>query len=333
MDCIKIRVFLHSYNPKELLMKRYILLLITLFSFLSMMVGAPIKWNQVYQNYINQYKDVAIEGMLKYGIPASITLAQGLLESSAGRSDLVIQGNNHFGIKCHGWTGRTIYHDDDARGECFRAYKNALESYEDHCKFLRERPRYRSLFDLDRTDYRSWAYGLKRAGYATNPSYAQQLINIIELYKLYEFDKAKHYDRFMVKHSGEEPPILTPDSRLPAYTPIAGLHPIHKYNENYYIIVRQGDTFKFLSKELDISAHKLARYNERNKKDKLIPGEYIWLKKKRKKAPKNRPYYVRKSESMYDIAQKYGIRLKSLIKKNKAIAERGLRIGDEVQLY
>ena len=301
-----------------------------------MMVGAPIKWNQVYQNYINQYKDVAIEGMLKYGIPASITLAQGLLESSAGRSDLVIQGNNHFGIKCHGWTGRTIYHDDDARGECFRAYKNALESYEDHCKFLRERPRYRSLFDLDRTDYRSWAYGLKRAGYATNPSYAQQLINIIELYKLYEFDKAKHYDRFMVKHSGEEPPVLTPDSRLPAYTPIVGPHPIHKYNENYYIIVRQGDTFKSLSKELDISVHKLARYNERNKKDKLIPGEYIWLKKKRKKAPKNfknRPYYVRKSESMYDIAQKYGIRLKSLIKKNKAIAERGLRIGDEVQLY
>ena len=336
MDCIKIRVFLHSYNPKELLMKRYILLLITLFSFLSTMVGAPIKWNQVYQNYINQYKDVAIEGMLKYGIPASITLAQGLLESSAGRSDLVIQGNNHFGIKCHGWTGRTIYHDDDACGECFRAYKNALESYEDHCKFLRERPRYRSLFDLDRTDYRSWAYGLKRAGYATNPSYAQMLINIIELYKLYEFDKAKHYDRFMVKHSGEEPPVLTPDNGLPAYTPIAGPHPIHKYNENYYIIVRQGDTFKSLSKELDISAHKLARYNERNKKDKLIPGEYIWLKKKRKKAPKNfknRPYYVRKSESMYDIAQKYGIRLKSLVKKNKAIAARGLRFGDEVQLY
>ena len=300
------------------------------------MVGAPIKWNQVYQNYINQYKDVAIEGMLKYGIPASITLAQGLLESSAGRSDLVIQGNNHFGIKCHGWTGRTIYHDDDARGECFRAYKNALESYEDHCKFLRERPRYRSLFDLDRTDYRSWAYGLKRAGYATNPSYAQMLINIIELYKLYEFDKAKHYDRFMVKHSGEEPSVLTPDNGLPAYTSIAGPHPIHKYNENYYIIVRQGDTFKSLSKELDISAHKLARYNERNKKDKLIPGEFIWLKKKRKKVPKNfknRPYYVRKSESMYDIAQKYGIRLKSLIKKNKAIAERGLRIGDEVQLY
>ena len=266
-------------------MKRYSFLLITLFCFLSTMIGAPIKWNQAYQTYINQYKDIAIEGMLKYGVPASITLAQGLLESSAGRSDLVIQGNNHFGIKCHGWTGRTVYHDDDLKGECFRAYPSALDSYEDHCKFLRERPRYRSLFDLDRTDYRGWAYGLKRAGYATNPSYAQMLINIIELYKLYEFDKAKHYDRFMVKHSGEEPPILTPDNGLPA---------------------------------------------------QLIPGEYIWLKKKRKKAPKNfknRPYYVRKSESMYDIAQKYGIRLKSLVKKNKAIAERGLCIGDEVQLY
>ena len=238
MECIKNRVFLHTNNPKELFMKRYSLLLITLFCFLSTMIGAPIKWNQAYQTYINQYKDIAIEGMLKYGVPASITLAQGLLESSAGRSDLVIQGNNHFGIKCHGWTGRTVYHDDDLKGECFRAYPSALDSYEDHCKFLRERPRYRSLFDLDRTDYRGWAYGLKRAGYATNPSYAQMLINIIELYKLYEFDKAKHYDRFMVKHSGEEPPILTPDNGLPAYTPIAGPHPIHKYNENYYIIVR-----------------------------------------------------------------------------------------------
>ena len=123
---------------------------------------------------------MAIEGMLKYGVPASITLAQGLLESGAGRGRLVLLGNNHFGIKCHGWAGRTITHDDDAKGECFRAYDSALESFEDHCKFLRDRPRYKSLFSLDRTDYRGWAYGLKRAGYATNPVYAQSLINLIE---------------------------------------------------------------------------------------------------------------------------------------------------------
>ena len=159
-------------------MKRYIFLILSFLYMFSTVASGQAKWNQVYQSYIYQYKDMAIEGMLKYGVPASITLAQGLLESGAGRGRLVLLGNNHFGIKCHGWTGRTISHDDDARGECFRAYNSALESFEDHCKFLRDRPRYRSLFSLDRTDYRGWAYGLKRAGYATNPVYAQSLINI-----------------------------------------------------------------------------------------------------------------------------------------------------------
>ena len=299
-------------------------------------VAGQAKWNQVYQAYINQYKDMAIEGMLKYGVPASITLAQGLLESGAGRGRLVLLGNNHFGIKCHGWTGRTITHDDDAKGECFRAYNSALESFEDHCRFLRDRPRYRGLFSLDRTDYRGWAYGLKRAGYATNPVYAQSLINLIELYSLYEYDNAKHYDRFMVHHSGENSVVRDIDNGRPNSVQILGAHPINKYNENYYIVVRQGDSFKSLSKELDISVGKLSKYNERDKHDYLVPGEYIWLKKKQKKAPKEfkrRPYYVRKSESLYDISQRYGIRLKSLVKKNEKIAERGLRIGDEVILY
>lgn len=317
-------------------MRRYIFLFFSFLYMLSAIAAGPAKWNQVYQAYIDQYKDMAIEGMLKYGVPASITLAQGLLESGAGRGRLVRQGNNHFGIKCHGWKGRTITHDDDAIGECFRAYDSALESYEDHCKFLRNRPRYRSLFSLDRSDYRGWAHGLKRAGYATNPAYAQSLINLIELYKLYEYDKAKHYDRFMAHHSGENMSARDAGNNRTTTTQIAGAHAIHKYNENYYVVVRQGDTFKSLSKELDISARKLAKYNERDKKDRLVEGEFIWLKKKQSKAPKTfkkRPYYVRKSESLYDIAQKYGIRLKSLVKKNEKIAERGLQIGDEVRLY
>ena len=317
-------------------MKRYIFLFLSfLYMFPSVVVGQA-RWNQVYQAYIDQYKDMAIEGMLKYGVPASITLAQGLLESGAGRGRLVLLGNNHFGIKCHGWLGRTISHDDDAKGECFRAYDSALESFEDHCKFLRDRPRYRTLFSLDRSDYRGWAYGLKRAGYATNPVYAQSLINLIELYKLYEYDKAKSYDRFMVHHSGENSVVQDGVKGRPTPVQILGAHPINKYNENYYVVVRQGDSFKSLSKELNISVSKLAKYNERDKHDRLIPGEYIWLKKKQKKSPKEfkkRPYYVRKSESLYDIAQRYGIRLKSLVKKNENIAERGLRIGDEVILY
>ncbi len=317
-------------------MKRYIFLFLSFLYMFPAVVAGQAKWNQVYQAYINQYKDMAIEGMLKYGVPASITLAQGLLESGAGRGRLVLLGNNHFGIKCHGWTGRTITHDDDAKGECFRAYNSALESFEDHCRFLRDRPRYRGLFSLDRTDYRGWAHGLKRAGYATNPVYAQSLINLIELYKLYEYDKAKHYDRFMVHHSGENSVVRDIDNGRPNSVQILGAHPINNYNENYYVVVRQGDSFKSLSKELDISVGKLSKYNERDKHDYLVPGEYIWLKKKQKKAPKEfkrRPYYVRKSESLYDISQRYGIRLKSLVKKNEKIAERGLRIGDEVILY
>lgn len=297
-----------------------------------------IKWNQTYQSYINKYKDVAIQGMLEYGVPASISLAQGLLESGAGMSNLSQRSNNHFGIKCHGWTGRTIYHDDDARGECFRAYNTVLESYEDHCLFLKNRPRYSSLFQLSRTDYKGWAYGLKKAGYATNPSYAQYLINIIELYQLYQYDNATSYDSFMVKHSSDKP--MLPD-RKPIFNGNdmgmeRGAHTLHKYNDNYYIVVRPSDTFKSLSRELKISAYKLAKYNERKKKDKLQPGEFIWLQKKRKKAPKNfkgRLYTVRRAESLYDIAQKYGIRLKSLVKKNKQLAENGLHIGDQVILY
>ena len=317
-------------------MKRYIFLFISFLYMFSTVASGQARWNQVYQSYIDQYKDMAIEGMLKYGVPASITLAQGLLESGAGRGRLVLLGNNHFGIKCHGWAGRTITHDDDAKGECFRAYDSALESFEDHCKFLRDRPRYKSLFSLDRTDYRGWAYGLKRAGYATNPVYAQSLINLIELYKLYEYDKATHYDRFMAHHSGENTVVRDIDKGRISPAQIVGAHLINRYNDNYYIVVRQGDSVKSLSKELEISARKLAKYNERDKHDRLIPGEYIWLKKKKKKAPKeykNRPYYVSKSESLYDIAQRYGIRLKSLVKKNEKLAERGLRIGDEVILY
>lgn len=152
--------------------------------------GAQMKWNQTYQTYINQYKDLAIEQMLKYRIPASITLAQGLFESAAGRSSLVRQGNNHFGIKCHtSWTGPTQYHDDDARGECFRVYSDARESYEDHSRFLARQQRYARLFSLNSNDYKGWARGLKQCGYATNPQYANKLIQIIELYKLHDYDK------------------------------------------------------------------------------------------------------------------------------------------------
>ena len=178
---------------------------ITISLFLSLNASAQIRWNQVYQQYFDQYKDIAIEQMLRYKIPASITLAQGVFESGAGRSSLAMRANNHFGIKCHGWTGRTTYQDDDESNECFRAYNSAYESYEDHSKFLVNGQRYRSLFNLSVTDYKGWAKGLKAAGYATNPAYANKLIEIIQLYKLYQYDKAHNYDKFMSDRAKDHP--------------------------------------------------------------------------------------------------------------------------------
>ena len=288
-------------------------------------MGAQIRWNQTYQTYINQYKDLAIEQMLRYRIPASITLAQGLFESAAGRSDLVRQGNNHFGIKCHNWTGPTQYHDDDARGECFRVYQDARDSYEDHSKFLACQPRYARLFQLSQRDYKGWARGLKACGYATNPQYANKLIQIIELYKLNEYDKAKRYDRFMAAHSGTDQPVNAEGL----------LHPIHIFNKNYYLYAREGDTFKSIGKEVGISWRKLARYNERDKHTILRKGDIIYLKKKRSKAPKQykgRPHVIKPGESMYVISQKYDIRLEKLYKMNHLDPNIPVSIGTRLRV-
>ncbi|WP_443702956.1 glucosaminidase domain-containing protein [Prevotella sp.] len=305
-------------------MKKYIILLVM--SFVACTgVLAQMKWNQRYQTYINQYRDLAIEQMLKFKIPASITLAQGLLESGAGYSELATKGNNHFGIKCHGWTGRKTYHDDDEAQECFRAYNNVYESYEDHSLLLSRQPRYRSLFSLDDDDYKGWARGLKKCGYATSPTYAQKLIGIIELYKLQQYDKAKKYDRFMESRTYKDSPSAKGGI----------LHPIHRYNKNYYVVVKQGDTFRSLGKELGLSYRKIARYNERNKRDKLVVGETIYLKKKQKKADKaykNRPHTVKPGESMYSIAQYYGMRVKSLYKKNGLSPDYVPKVGDKLRV-
>lgn len=299
-------------------MKRYFVL--SIITFLCVSLNAQLKWNSRYQAYIDQYKDLAIAEMLKYNIPASITLAQGLLESGAGMSELARNGNNHFGIKCHDWTGARTYHDDDANNECFRAYRDVYESYEDHSRFLARQPRYRSLFRLKRTDYKGWAKGLKKCGYATSPTYAKQLIGIIELYKLHKYDKAKKYDKFMVERSS-----------VKDVAPSINLHPIHIYNKNYYLNVRQGDTFRSIAREVGISYKKLAKYNERDKNDRLIPSEIIYLKKKQKKADKaykNRPHRVKAGESMYSIAQYYGIRLESLYKMNDLSPDYSIQVGD-----
>lgn len=287
-----------------------------------------IKWNAAYQNYIEQYKDIAIEQMLLHRIPASITLAQGLLESGAGRSALAIKGNNHFGIKCHDWTGPSMRVHDDLPNECFRVYNNPRESFEDHSLFL-QRQRYQRLFSLSTKDYKGWARGLKACGYATSPTYAKRLIDIIELYGLDQYDHAKSYDKFLAQHTPN-----TPTSNTASTSPSAA-HQIYYNNENYYIIARQGETFKQISKEVGVSYRKLARYNERDKHDILAQGDVVYLQKKRSKAEKaykHRPHVVQAGESMYTIAQKYGIRLEKLYSRNNLTPDYTPRVGDVLKV-
>lgn len=299
-------------------MKRFIFLLFLLSGALFSAHSQSISWNKSFQDYFDLYDDVAIEQMEKYGIPASITLAQGVLESGAGKSELATKGNNHFGIKCNGWTGRKTYHDDDEKGECFRAYNNAYESYVDHSVFLKSSARYSRLFELKRTDYKGWAKGLKACGYATSPTYAHKLIEIIELYGLHKYDNGVHFDRFQVQQME-----------------FGDLRHVKAFNDNYYVIARRGDTFRTIGDDANISYRRLASFNERDKDDTLEEGEIVWLKKKRRKAPKefkNRPHIVQSGESMYTISQKYGIRLKNLYKMNDLSPEYRIQVGDRLRI-
>ena len=301
-------------------MRRYIFLLFALFFAFANASAQQAVWNQRFQDYFDTYKDVAIEQMLKYHIPASITLAQGVLESGAGRSELTRKANNHFGIKCHGWTGRKSYHDDDELGECFRAYDNAYESYKDHSVFLTSSKRYSSLFQLKQTDYKGWAKGLKACGYATSPTYATRLIEIIELYKLYRYDTQNHVDKYQldqVRHQGSI------------------RRQVYEFNNNYYVIARKGDTFRSVAEDVDVSYRKLAKFNERDKNDVLEEGEMVWLQKKRRKAPKEYKgliHLIEDGESMYSISQKYGIRLKNLYKINHLDPDFTIRVGYQLRL-
>lgn len=284
-----------------------------------------IKWNADFQEYIDKYKDLAIEEMVEYHIPASITLAQGLLESGAGKSYLSRQGNNHFGIKSHGWQGRTIRHDDDAKQESFRAYNSVRESYEDHSRFLANRDRYQRLFQLSPTDYKGWAHGLKACGYATNPSYANRLIAIIETYQLYEYDKVKTVRNTDVNLAVTELKTPVPTQK----------HIILNYNNNRYLYAHQGDSFESIAHEVGISADNLAKYNERNRNSQLHEGDVIYLAKKQKKADKRYKHHkhvVQPGESMYLISQKYGIRLSSLYKLNNLTPAYQIRVGDKLKV-
>ena len=265
--------------------------------------------NTAYQQYIDKYNDLAVDQMHRYKIPASITLAQALLESGAGNSYLAVKANNHFGIKVGtGWTGHYVKRDDDQKNERFRKYKNVAESYEDHSQFLLQN-RYKRLFALDPMDYKGWARGLKACGYATLPTYADRLITIIDTYDLHDFDEDRHgvRARRKVKEKVVEAPVAVPK------------HPLAMVNGKPCVLWRDGDTWDALAKETGISRRKLLAFNEVDKDFLPAAGTNIFLQKKGTKAAaeyKGVWHKVKPGESMYSISQHYGIRLKNLYKMN-----------------
>ncbi|NLV52634.1 MAG: LysM peptidoglycan-binding domain-containing protein [Bacteroidales bacterium] len=267
---------------------------------------ATAQKNATFQQYIDQYKEAAIDQMRRYRIPASITLAQALLESGAGSSYLARTANNHFGIKVSGgWTGPYVTRDDDDKDERFRKYSHVSESYEDHSKFLLK-DRYKSLFDLNPQDYKGWARGLKACGYATSPTYANRLITIIETYELFDLDEDRLGFR---RYKRPEPPVYVAPTR----------HSVRMVNGVQCVTAREGDTWEGLAKELKISKKKLLKFNEISEDYQPAPGMNIFLDKKAKKAEaqyKDTWHKVQSGESMYAIAQYYGIRLESLYKMN-----------------
>ncbi|MPM93789.1 hypothetical protein SDC9_140931 [bioreactor metagenome] len=247
------------------------------------------------------------------------------MESSAGRSKLTVEGNNHFGIKCHDWDGDKIYHDDDEKNECFRKYKHAQDSYEDHSKFLVSRPRYQSLFRLETSDYVGWAYGLKAAGYATDPGYAQKLISIIERYNLHQYD-ATHKGLFS---SNEEE--CQKDKQ---HQPVSQrFHEIYKSNYIKMVVATDTDSYASIAAEFKLSEKNLRKYNDVGEDAQLQKGNIVYLSKKKKRASlANTIHVVQPGETLYGISQVYGIQLISLYKLNNLAFTEGARIGQIIKL-
>jgi LysM repeat protein len=281
------------------------------------------------EEYINTFKDLAVSEMKRTGIPASITLAQGMIESDFGRSTLAREANNHFGIKCHDdWNGPTVTHNDDRRNECFRKYREPEESFYDHSDFLKAGSRYSFLFGIDQTDYKAWARGLKKAGYATNPDYANMLIRKIEENNLWHFDRGYNAtsltpqitvpvnESVPVHDTGsiEKPVTLTNENNAI----MARVPRVLENNRIQYIIVKDGDTRDKLEKEFQLLKWELPKYNELNSDFSLVAGQILYFQPKREKAEPGKEYHnALDGDTMYLISQRYGVKLKSLYEMNR----------------
>lgn len=289
--------------------------------------------------YIDKFKDIAMAEMARTGVPAAITLAQGIHETGAGTSDLVLKSNNHFGIKCKTeWEGEKVYHDDDARGECFRKYDDPLVSYKDHSDFLRNRPYYASLFKLDPTDFEGWAFGLKKAGYATNPKYPQILIKLIRDYNLQDYTlivlgkkERNENEPAWTKVATEDSHIITAKNTQattvrPAYP--AGVFTI---NDTKVIYVTKGTSYLKVAEEQHVSLGRLLEFNDLENSDVAKEDGLVFLQRKRKHGA-NETHVVAPGETLYQIAQSEGIRLESLLQYNFLTANVQVQAGETLYL-
>lgn len=337
-------------------------------SFFCLSVSAQYTTKDIY-DYIEAYNSLAIAQMKSHGIPASITLAQGILESAAGTSDLATKANNHFGIKCHSnWTGKTYYKDDDKKDECFRSYLTVIESFEDHSEFLK-RPRYQSLFSLPITDYKSWAKGLKDCGYATNPQYANRLIKLIEDYDLAKFDTAQSFIYIADNENSVELPISTenlPKKNIEKVKPAKKewtikskqtintnnntstpkqqylgfeqvdypytTRPVYKNNGVYFVVAHGGDTYFSIAVDVQLGLGELKIYNDIPfRKYEPCSGEFVYLQRKQSKSAVN--YHILGiGETLRDVAQKYAVRLKALYRLNNLKKNTELKPGQKLRL-
>ena len=299
---------------------------------ISVQLGAQVR--QTREEYISRYMPIAIAHMERYGIPASITMAQGILESDCGNSLLSMKSNNHFGIKCkRNWTGDKVYHDDDAKGECFRSYPSVEASYRDHAEFLDSQPRYDSLFAYSSDDYKSWARGLKAAGYATAPDYAQRLIRIIEENQLFLLDRpdgARLYaSRYGLKRDPEE--WFSSQSSVEELARTEGAvdqgYNVYVTNGVHYVLAKENDTFENIGRKFRLSPRNLRKFNDlKDKKAQPMPHEVVYIERKKKRWEGNaHTHTCRQGETAYAVGQSYAIRTRSIEKLNK------LRPGDTLE--
>lgn len=364
-------------------MKNRIMLTAALAFVMSMLISAVVPSKSPQDDYIRKYAPVAVREMYRSGVPASITLAQGLLESRYGQSDLAVKGNNHFGIKCHDWTGKKMYHDDDRRGECFRVYGTADESFSDHSDFLRYRDRYKSLFNNDVTDYKAWAHGLKKAGYATDPAYPSKLIKLIEDYHLDKYDtmrpedfgttvkvrqdenelrntihnrptrkqkrEAKRAEKAekVTKTDKTEKQVPIPEPPLSIEEPVripaekaaetfsfSLVRQMYKTNGVPFVYSLEGESYASIANDYHLFLREILRFNDAVSDKRLEPGTTVYLQPKKSQTKRGLDKYISDEggETLYELSQRFGVKLKDLCKMNDLGRDYVTKPGDELDL-